>query len=169
MTAPTHAMLGVATLFGAVAVQPETLSITKVTMAAASLGSLAPDLDHPSSWLGKRLFFVSIPLAGMLGHRGLTHSLLAGVIATLVLGWSLQADSIVPWMVAFLLGYISHLVGDWMTGGVPLLWPSRKRFRAPFAFQTGSLFERVFALGLGTSLIFIGLRLFLDVDFGRHL
>lgn len=169
MMAPTHAMLGAATYFGAAALQPENLPVTAITVAAASLGSLAPDLDHPESMLGKRLFFISLPLAGLLGHRGLTHSLLAGVLATLGLGWYLQTGNIVPWMVAFLLGYLSHLVGDWMTGGVPLLWPSKRRFRAPFAFQTGGIFERVFAIGFGLALFYVGWPVFFNGDFGRFL
>ena len=156
MMAPTHTMLGVAALFGAATLQPKALPITAVTVAAASLGSLAPDLDHPSSWLGKRLFFISIPLFGALGHRGLTHSLLAGIGVTIGLGWYMQTEHLVPWILAFLLGYISHLVGDWMTGGVPLFWPSKRRFRAPFAIQTGGIFERIFAAGFGIALAYVG-------------
>ncbi|WP_427925738.1 metal-dependent hydrolase [Shewanella algae] len=39
-------------------------------------GSLLPDLDHPSSTIGKRVLFVSVPLAGLFGHRQFTHSIL---------------------------------------------------------------------------------------------
>ena len=169
MMAPTHTMLGVAALCGAAALQPEALQITAITVAAASLGSLAPDLDHPSSWLGKRLFFISLPLSGLIGHRGLTHSLLAGGIVTFGLGWYLQTGHVVPWMVAFFLGYISHLIGDWMTGGVPLLWPSKRRYRAPFAFQTGGIFERIFAISFATVMFYIGWRFFVEGGLGSIL
>lgn len=111
MMAPTHVMLGVAAYIGAATLSPNLFPVTAVTIAAASLGSLAPDLDHPSSWLGKRLFFISLPLAGLLGHRGLTHSLVAAVATTVGLGWYLQVGQPVPWMMAFLLGYLLHLVG----------------------------------------------------------
>lgn len=169
MMAPTHVMLGVAAYIGAAALSPNLFPVTAVTIAAASLGSLAPDLDHPSSWLGKRLFFISLPLAGLLGHRGLTHSLVAAVAATVGLGWYLQVGQPVPWMMAFLLGYLLHLVGDWNTGGVPLLWPSARRFKAPWAFTTGGILERAFALVFGAGLAYLGWQFFLDGGIGRLL
>ncbi|WP_016586988.1 metal-dependent hydrolase, partial [Yersinia pestis] len=44
----------------------------------ALLTSLLPDIDHPKSILGQRLKWVSVPIARVFGHRGFTHSLLAG-------------------------------------------------------------------------------------------
>lgn len=169
MMAPTHVMLGVSSYIVAAAFTPEIFPVTAVTIAAASLGSLAPDLDHPSSWLGKRMFFISLPLAGLLGHRGLTHSLIAAISVTAGLGWYLQTGHTSPWMVAFLLGYLLHLLGDWNTGGVPLLWPSPRRFKAPWAFQTGGIFERVFAICFGAGLAYFGWQLLLDGGLGRFL
>ena len=169
MMAPTHVMIGVAAYSAAALALPASLPITSVTIAAAALGSLAPDLDHPSSWLGKRLFFISIPLAAVLGHRGLTHSLLSGVITTAGLGWYLQSDTLIPWMVAFLLGYILHLFGDWNTGGVPILWPSPRKYKAPWAFPTGGILERIFAMGLAAALTYGGWMVFKGADLGSIL
>jgi inner membrane protein len=43
-----------------------------------------------------------------------------------------------PWLLsgavkdALIVGYLSHLLGDWLTPmGIPLLWPWRRRFRLP--------------------------------------
>ncbi len=44
---------------------------------SAILTCLLPDIDHPKSFLGQRLKWVSKPIARAFGHRGFTHSLLA--------------------------------------------------------------------------------------------
>jgi len=38
---------------------------------------MMPDIDHPQSAFGKRVLPLSIPIATVFGHRGITHSLLA--------------------------------------------------------------------------------------------
>jgi len=49
-------------------------------LAGAALGSLASDLDSPKSYLGRRCWPVSWTVTSLLGHRGFTHSLLAGLL-----------------------------------------------------------------------------------------
>ena len=44
---------------------------------SAVLTCLLPDIDHPKSFLGQRLSWISKPVARGFGHRGFTHSLLA--------------------------------------------------------------------------------------------
>ncbi|RVS91461.1 metal-dependent hydrolase [Escherichia coli] len=44
---------------------------------SAILTCLLPDIDHPKSFLGQRLKWISKPIARAFGHRGFTHSLLA--------------------------------------------------------------------------------------------
>ncbi len=44
---------------------------------SAVLTCLLPDIDHPKSFLGQRLSWISKPVARAFGHRGFTHSLLA--------------------------------------------------------------------------------------------
>lgn len=156
MTAPTHVLLGAATYAGISLLTPLHFPLAAGALTAACVGSLVPDLDHPSSWLGKRLFFISIPLSALLGHRGLTHSLLAALGIAATLGWYLHAGGMVPWVAAFLIGYLVHLFADWNTGGVPLLWPAKRRFRAPWAFQTGGIIERLFASAFCTGLAYGG-------------
>ena len=43
---------------------------------SAILTCLLPDIDHPKSFLGQRLSWISKPIARAFGHRGFTHSLL---------------------------------------------------------------------------------------------
>lgn len=106
-------------------------------LAAATLGALLPDIDHPQSWAGRKLRVVSVPLALVFGHRGITHSLLAvaGAIALLaVMGTGGMAAPVA-------IGYLSHLLADALTpSGVPLLWPSRRRFTLNLC-DTGSVVE----------------------------
>ena len=127
------------------------------------LGALLPDIDHPKSWLGRRIPFISLPIAAVFGHRGITHSLVAvaGVAAALYQGlehWSLDTR----WgllAAGLCAGYASHLVGDFAThGGVPLLWPSKQRYSLPLTFLTGGVFERLLFLGLvlGAAYLLVG-------------
>lgn len=98
---------------------------------ALAAGSLAPDIDTTTSGPGK--FFR--PLSGFLerrfGHRTLTHSLLFLALLALLLApfWLSPEHPWRGWVLAFLVGYLSHLLLDTLnTNGVPLLWPSRLQF-----------------------------------------
>lgn len=118
-----------------------------IPMALAS--ALLPDLDHPRSLLGRQLPWISGPLSRLFGHRGFTHSLLAVGMGV----WGL-AQVEAPWLLsgavkdALIVGYLSHLLGDWLTPmGIPLLWPWRRRFRLPgLPLKSGGGYERAFCL-----------------------
>ncbi len=118
-----------------------------VPMALAS--ALLPDLDHPRSLLGRQLPWISGPLSRLFGHRGFTHSLLAVGMGV----WGL-AQVEAPWLLsgavkdALIVGYLSHLLGDWLTPmGIPLLWPWRRRFRLPgLPLKSCGGYERAFCL-----------------------
>ena len=118
-----------------------------VPMALAS--ALLPDLDHPRSLLGRQLPWISGPLSRLFGHRGFTPRLLAVGMGV----WGL-AQVEAPWLLsgavkdALIVGYLSHLLGDWLTPmGIPLLWPWRRRFRLPgLPLKSGGGYERAFCL-----------------------
>ena len=164
MMVSTHLMAGLLAGAGAVTwLQPQALGAAWV-LGGALVGALLPDIDHPKSWLGRRLPLLSLPLSAIFGHRGITHSLLAvvGVV------WALQ-QALTQWNaihhghwhwvgVGVAVGYLSHLLGDFAThGGVPWLWPFKKRFSLPLTFRSGSWFERMlfFAFGTGTLYLLI--------------
>lgn len=98
---------------------------------SAILTCLLPDIDHPKSFLGQRLKWVSKPIARAFGHRGFTHSLLAvfALLATFYLKvpdtWIIPADA----LQGMVLGYLSHIVADMLTPrrsltvAVPLAFP----------------------------------------------
>ncbi|HYD99937.1 MAG TPA: metal-dependent hydrolase, partial [Alphaproteobacteria bacterium] len=98
-----------------------------------------PDIDHPGSAVGQRLDFIAKPLAAVVGHRGVTHSLLA-IAACVAALWfyGLSAALVAP----LAIGYLSHLAADALTpSGVPLLWPVKRRYTFPLTVPTGSLWE----------------------------
>jgi inner membrane protein len=120
--------------------------IEAVGTMAAAIGGLLPDIDHPKSALGRRIPFISIPLSYLVGHRGVTHSLMAVVVMLILLPIAaFTMDTRIALLVApVCLGYLSHIAGDAMTpSGVPLLWPNRKRYTLNL-FKTTSLLESVF-------------------------
>ncbi len=126
---------------------------------ATLLTCLLPDLDHPHSFTGQRLPWIARPLSRLVGHRGLTHSLLIIIVLLYLcqlhpVGMRLPAPDI---MQSLVLGYCSHIVADMLTpAGVPLLWPCRFRFRIPLLAGAGQRYlERVFCLVLLIGAVFL--------------
>lgn len=119
------------------------------TVPLALASALLPDLDHPNSLLGRRLPWISGPLSRLFGHRGCTHSLLAVGVGV----WGLaqfQGPGLISVAAkdALIIGYLSHLLGDWLTpAGIPLFWPLRQRYRLPFLpLKSGGGYETAFCL-----------------------
>jgi inner membrane protein len=115
-------------------------------------GSYLPDIDHPKSAFGSRVLPLSLPISAIFGHRGITHSLIAVVGASCLMWWVFQQanwhnELAIPLVTGIATGYLSHLLGDWLTNsGVPLLWPSKRRFVSPLKLCTGDFREYVLAL-----------------------
>lgn len=117
-------------------------------LAAAVLGSLLPDIDHPKSKFGSKVPFISIPLSMIFGHRGITHSLLAIVGLAFAWWYFLSGAPDTFLLKALVIGYLSHLLGDFFTNsGIPLLYPWRKRIVSPVTFSTGSFTEQLLLAG----------------------
>lgn len=163
MRATTHQIAGVGlAAVGAAALDVSTASAA-VLVAGAWLGSLLPDADRAGSRIYRarrverrmwpvrllgRIARLPLRLLIMLGHRGLTHSLLA-CAAVAALASLLSTDL----AVGIGVGYLAHVLADACTpGGVPLLAPlSRKRLHVlprPARIPTGSLRELLVAVAL---------------------
>ncbi len=138
MTWPTHALLGINTLWLLTPLSPELLGYDFGTLAAcAAFGALLPDLDASESKI-KHLKIPGTKFKPFLlpaqvvsrtdQHRGLLHSLWGVGLATLIVtpislwvGWAPVA--------VLLFGYISHLLGDASTKiGIRVFYPSATRF-----------------------------------------
>lgn len=125
-----------------------------VALGLTTLGSLLPDIDHPSSWVGRRVPVIARPVAAILGHRGVTHSALAVVVCLTFLRWQGFSRAVIDPLV---IGYLSHLGADLLTtSGLRLAWPSRKRQAIPLC-RTGSSGESIIVAGV---VIWAGLTIF---------
>ncbi|TCJ98270.1 UNVERIFIED_ORG: LexA-binding, inner membrane-associated putative hydrolase [Anoxybacillus amylolyticus] len=117
------------------------------------LGAVFLDIDHPNSFIGRRMKVTSFLVHQTFGHRGWTHSLSFvlgfGVllyIGTFALSPILQDFSLKQVILFFakgwIIGMVSHLFLDMMTkGGVPLLHPFSKKRISLSPIKTGSLGE----------------------------
>lgn len=82
------------------------------------IGSLAPDIDEVGSWIGRRLFFLSIPLKllglfiPMFRHRGITHIFLISFLLILTSAFTKNL-----YLGAFSYGWMMHTIGDLLTKG----------------------------------------------------
>lgn len=158
MMGRTHALAGLASLWTLRsipgAITPDT-ALPLVVLAV--FGALVPDLDATDSLLRRTSLLGITPLVpfslllhSSFGHRGATHSLLGLAVALLL---ALPIGFALDWaaLVAFALGYFSHLLCDAATkSGIPLFYPNRRRWHLlprPFRLTTGSDAEGVpFAL-----------------------
>jgi inner membrane protein len=127
---------------------------------SVGFGALLPDIDNARSTLGHKLGRISKEIQHLAGHRTLFHSILGLVLGSLlavgleqvviyflsVRGFTPPAQFVGASHLVFfgvLFGCIMHIAADALTlGGVPLLWPSRKRYGFPpdarWRFRTGT-------------------------------
>jgi membrane-bound metal-dependent hydrolase YbcI (DUF457 family) len=147
-----------------------TLLVKKaVYYCSVGFGSLLPDIDNARSKLGRRLGWVSKSIQHLAGHRTLFHSLLGLALGSLIAFGLEQVVSYLLFMRGFvvpaqlvrgshlvffaaLFGCIIHIAADGLTeGGVPLLWPSHRRYGFPpnphWRFRTGTWPEFVIVWG----------------------
>jgi inner membrane protein len=121
----THMAFGAA-CGAAYAVITRNSDASVVAAGIAAFGALLPDIDHPYSTFGKKVKFISWPIAAVFGHRGITHSLaaiiaMAGGLVYLGIGGHVAATLCV--------GYLSHLAADALTpSGLPLMWQNTQKY-----------------------------------------
>jgi inner membrane protein len=150
MMARSHVVVGAASWIAA-APWLHLNPLEPASLGLAVAGSLLPDVDHPQSWVGRRMRPLSTIVASALGHRGLTHSALAvfGLVALLAhtgYRWG--------WISAFAVGYLSHLAADMLTPrGLRLAWPLQKTWAWPLC-RTGSPMEPFIVLALTCWIVF---------------
>ncbi len=106
-------------------------------LLTSMLGSILPDIDHPNSFIGRRVPLVPTMIRNKFGHRTVTHSLqgLFGVtvitlVVLLVLQTSLKLSiSFLHLVLGIVLGYGSHILADaFNPTGICLLYPKPNRY-----------------------------------------
>lgn len=177
MTGQTHIAAGVAgAMMLAVTLHDP---VTPALVVLAGLGGLAPDLDHPDALLTRHLIGMrhvtgTAQSLHLWRHRGLTHSLVALAVTTILLlplldlilahltlalgvgighaAWAYAlwhvwgADGTLGWAT----GYASHMIVDALnTKGVQWFWPLNVWIKSPIPNITvGTWPELVFRWGL---------------------
>jgi len=137
--------------------------ISLVTSPIAGYASLIPDIDHWHSKINSKWWvrMMNLPFI-ILGKRGISHSIWAASALIAVAFWiTFKYPALTPFLLPFVVGYCSHILGDMMTSsGVRLFSPlSKKRFKAPISFNTGAFWEypiAFFPVGLFIFGFFIG-------------
>lgn len=85
--------------------------------------AMLPDIDTPSSLLGKIFFPISRFLYAKFGHRSITHSLIFMLFLTSPFAINFNIYILV------VLAYGSHLAGDMLTyTGIALFYPHNRNF-----------------------------------------
>jgi inner membrane protein len=116
---------------------PNSLFFSAILLFAA----LLPDIDDHHSLLGKRLKVISLPITLIFGHRGIFHSPLIPILATLIL---ITVDrTIYAW--GFMIGYLSHLILDSLThSGIRWFYPFPYKMKG--VIKSGGIIDFIFFL-----------------------
>ena len=103
-------------------------------------GSLLPDIDHPKSFLGRRIWPISKIISFFSKHRGILHSLLFGIIICLLMFKFFNPG----YGIALFIGFFSHLLSDaFSKEGINFLYPIAKLRLSGF-IEVGSSGETLF-------------------------
>lgn len=97
-------------------------------LAAAVIGSVLPDIDHPRSLISNNARPLRLPFI-LFAHRGFTHSLVAFFLLNFAL-YLLKVPVLIA--LSFLVAYSLHIAADMLTvRGVRFFYPLRARIRFP--------------------------------------
>lgn len=158
MMAKTHQAFAVFSLLMVESHVPEFAERIDVACLLVMLGALLPDIDSPESSCGRLMPVISKPLHSLLGHRTITHSLLAIVLLYCCLSasplWHLYARTIS-------LGFVSHIIGDMLIGttGVALFWPFKQKISVnPLGLKVGGAGEYLVFNLLILMIVILGLQ-----------
>lgn len=138
MMGTSHRLLG--TLAGVTVASAAGQSVAQVVFSgliasATSHGWASPDMDQSEPWVAVRRRLPD-DVARLLNHRELSHWWVLPVLAGVAVG-VLPEDS--RWTAVVLLtGWVSHLVGDFVFGELPL-WPGGRA--VGLGLDTGGFWE----------------------------
>lgn len=171
MMAPTHRLGGIAAGIATATLIHTDTAGTLIILAGALVGSIFPDIDNKNSRIsykmpitalivsaGKyivRIIASSLPrkkkqyVMSLIGHRGLTHSLIGSTIfpaIVILLGllFKIKAGYVLLAGLSIFIGCLSHLILDMVSGGVPLFMPFSTDLYIIAKIKTGSNKEWIF-------------------------
>lgn len=120
--------------------------IVGAVICGALFGSLLPDIDHPKSYIGRRLRITSFIVSKTFGHRGIVHTPVVVFAFTTFLYFltmqlnGMMQDISLSLIVGLGAGMLSHLLLDMMNKrGIPLLYPFTSKTFHIAKFKTGGI------------------------------
>ncbi len=127
MTSPTH--IAFAESLYLLILTPSGVQLSWRGAFITAFVSLLPDIDLPTSWLGRIFFFISEPIERTFGHRTITHSLLFALAITACIYAAERFNLIYPHTTSlFLMAYVSHILLDTCTiQGAKMFYPISSR------------------------------------------
>lgn len=109
------------------------LVLSSTFLVGSYIGSIIPDIDHPNSYISRKLKITSKITTSICEHRGFIHSPLSWLLfSILILYLKLFLNGILcilyaQFSMGLSIGYLSHLILDSLTiGGTPMLYPISK-------------------------------------------
>ena len=120
MLAPTHSVFGLFLTLILLAVFGIKEGLHWSILLVATIGSLMPDIDLPSSLIGRLLFFISKPLERRFTHRTITHSLIGWALATTCFSLIVGLVFSIPTLISVFpakagIQSVTHAIGGWLT------------------------------------------------------
>ena len=145
MTSPTH--IAFAESLYLLILTPSGVPLDSRSAIITAFVSILPDIDLPTSWLGRIFFFISEPIERVFGHRSLTHSMLFALCAGTIIYIIEDFKLFYPHTTSlFLMAYSSHIILDTCTiQGVKMFYPISSRDcvfpydpRSPYSYRMKS-------------------------------
>ncbi len=145
MTSPTH--IAFAESLYLLILTPSGVQLSWRGAVITAFVSLLPDIDLPTSWIGRIFFFISEPIERTFGHRTITHSLLFTLAITACIYAAEKAAFVFPHTTSlFLMAYVSHILLDTCTiQGAKMFYPISSRDcvfpydpRSPYSYRMKS-------------------------------
>lgn len=126
----SHKVVGLATAAGLAATYNHPITFGGFIMVL--LGSGLPDIDNPSSKLGRLVPIISKHLK----HRGITHSVYA--LAACLYGITYTHNTLI---IALSIGIVMHIIADLFSADGLDLFLINKPIRMPITYTVGGKFE----------------------------
>lgn len=133
MNGKTHAAAGIfigSAVIAMSSIPTEPANLFLLGAVPGYLGGILPDIDQPNSTASNKNLLFKITghtMNHLFGHRGFIHSLLCGMLLSMIcyFGFLLFSISNASWIAfTFFTGYASHLLLDMLNPkGVPVFWP----------------------------------------------
>lgn len=178
MTGITHRLAGVGTGIATIEMlHVNDITIQAVLLTGCVLGSLLPDIDNPQSTISYKIPFARA-VYGLLqniirtfanilprhqkeyvrsgiGHRGVSHSLLAAIVLSKIAWLVGNVINIDPdaFALGLMLGILSHIFLDLFSGGTRLFFPLSYNVKF-MKIKTGGIIEWIIRIGLIIVLVY---------------